>query len=128
MRTRQALKNMISSLLLQLTLAISGIIVPRFFTALYGSSVNGLVSSISQFITYMGLVEAGIGAAGTVALYGPIARKETENINGIISAARAFYQRSGLIFVGLVAGLFVLYPYLVQNEIQDLAFIRMMMV
>lgn len=126
MRTRQALKNMIASLMLQVVLAISGIIVPRFFTELYGSSVNGLVSSISQFITYMGLVEAGIGAAGTVALYGPIARNETGEINGIISAARTFYLRSGLIFVGLVAALVAFYPYAVKNEIQNLEFIRIM--
>lgn len=126
MRTKQALKNMTASLLLQVVLALSGIIVPRFFTAFYGSSVNGLVSSISQFITYMSLVEAGIGAAGTVALYGPIARKETSEINGIVSAARMFYLRSGLIFVALVVGLVLIYPYAVQNEIQNLTFIRTM--
>lgn len=48
MRTKQALKNTISSLLLEVVVAISGLIVPRIFTAAYGSSVNGLVSSISQ--------------------------------------------------------------------------------
>lgn len=126
MRTRQALKNMITSLMLQVVLAVSGIIVPRFFTALYGSPVNGLVSSISQFITYMGLVEAGIGAAGTVALYGPVARNETNEINGIVSAARTFYLRSGMIFVGLVAALVACYPFVVKNEIQDVQFIRIM--
>ena len=59
MRTKLAMKNMVFSLLLELATAISGIIVPRFFTALYGSAVNGLVTSINQFITYMTLVEAG---------------------------------------------------------------------
>ena len=73
MRTKQALKNAVFSVFLQLTLAVSGILVPRFFIALYGSAVNGLVSSISQFITYMSLVEAGVGAAATVSLYGPLA-------------------------------------------------------
>lgn len=126
MRTRQALKNTVASLLLQVVLAVSGIIVPRFFTELYGSAVNGLVSSINQFITYMSLVEAGIGAAGTVALYGPIARKETERVSSIVSAARSFYLRSGVIFLGLVAALVLLYPSVVKNEIGDTSFIRMM--
>lgn len=128
MRTRQALKNMIASLLLQVVLAISGILVPRFFTALYGSAVNGLVSSITQFISYMSLVEAGIGAAGMVALYGPIARREIDEVNGIVSAARSFYMKSGLVFVGLIAALVLLYPSIVQNEIQDVGFIRLMIV
>lgn len=126
MRTKQAFKNAFMSLLLEAVLALSGILIPRFFIALYGSPVNGLVSSINQFITYMGLVEAGIGAAGTVALYRPLAEKKTEEINGIVSAARSFYLRSGLIFLLLAAALVGLYPRAVQNEIQDVSFIRVM--
>lgn len=126
MRTRQAMKNALMSFMLQITLAISGIIVPRFFIAVYGSSVNGLTSSINQFITYMSLVEAGIGAAGTVALYRPIAEKNQKKINEIVSAARSFYQRSGIIFLLLAAVLVFAYPYIVHNEIQDVGFIRMM--
>ena len=126
MRTRQALKNTVASLLLQVVLALSGIVVPRFFTALYGSAVNGLVSSVSQFISYMSLVEAGVGAAGTVALYGPLARQEQDRINRILSAARSFYLRSGVIFGALLAVLVVLYPAAVRSEIADTAFIRMM--
>lgn len=64
MRTRQAAKNTTASLLLQIVLAISGVLVPRFFIIQYGSAVNGLASSITQFIGYMGLVEAGVSAAG----------------------------------------------------------------
>ncbi|MFR1103964.1 MAG: lipopolysaccharide biosynthesis protein [Acutalibacteraceae bacterium] len=126
MRTKQAFKNALMSLLLQLVLALSGFIIPRFFITLYGSPVNGLVSSISQFISYMGLVEAGIGAAGTVALYRPIADHNIKEINGIISAARNFYMRSGSIFALLVAGLTFFYPFVVKNEIQDTSFIRIM--
>ncbi len=56
MRTRQAFINALFSILLQLALAVSGLLVPRFFISAFGSAVNGLVSSISQFITYMSLV------------------------------------------------------------------------
>ncbi len=126
MRTRQALINTVTSILLQVVLAISGIIVPRFFTALYGSSVNGLVSSITQFISYINLVEAGISAAGMVALYGPLARGEKDNINGVFAAANRFYRQSGLIFAALIGLLVLLYPFAVKNEIGDTAFIRTM--
>lgn len=126
MRTKQAFKNALMSLLLQVALALSGLIVPRFFIALYGSPMNGLVSSINQFISYMGLVEAGVSAAGTVALYRPIADKDTQRINQILSAAKEFYRRSGMIFAALVAALVLGYPYVVKNQIQDMGFIRMM--
>ncbi|MGI6279383.1 MAG: lipopolysaccharide biosynthesis protein [Acutalibacteraceae bacterium] len=126
MRTKQAFKNAAFSVLLQLSLAISGILVPRFFIALYGSAVNGLVSSISQFITYMSLVEAGVGAAATVSLYKPLADSDVKAVNGVLSATKRFYIRSGLLFAGLVALLVTAYPYLVHNEINDTSFIRLM--
>ena len=126
MRTRQALKNAVTSLLLQLVTAISGIIVPRFFTAAYGSAVNGLASSIGQFITYMGLVEAGVGAASIIALYKPLAEQNFGEVNGIVAAAKKFYLRSGLVFVILDAILILLYPFIVKNEITDVTFIRLM--
>lgn len=128
MRTKQAIKNVISSLLLQLVTAVSGILLPRFFIELYGSAVNGLVSSITQFISYMCLVEAGIGAAGAVALYKPLADKDELSVSRIVSAAKKFYIRSGLIFVALVAGLVLLYPFSVDGEINDSGFIRWMIV
>ncbi len=126
MRTRQALKNTIASLLLEVVLALSSFLIPRFFTEVYGSAVNGLVSSISQFITYITLVEAGIGAAGMVALYKPLADQNHREVSAIVSAARSFYLRSGGIFVAFVALLVLSYPSIVQSEIQDAVFIRTM--
>ena len=75
MRTKLAFKNLATSLILQLVLALSGFIIPRFFTELYGSSMNGLVNSISQFIAYLNLVEAGISSSVIVSLYKPLADK-----------------------------------------------------
>ena len=128
MRTKQALKNTITSILLQLVSIVPGIVIPQLFIAAYGSPVNGLVTSISQFITYMGLVEAGIGAAGMVALYRPLADNDVGTINGIISAARTFYLRSGAIFVVLIGALVAFYPFAVKSEITDVSFIRTMIV
>lgn len=126
MRTKLAFRNAAASLLLQLTLALSGILLPRFFIAVYGSPVNGLVSSITQFISYMTLVEAGIGAAGTVSLYQPLARGDLPSVSRIVSAARRFYLRSGALFAALAVLLTVFYPYAVRSEIQNVSFIRMM--
>ena len=126
MRTRQAFMNAVFSLMLQVVLAISGLLVPRFFIAVYGSAVNGLVSSITQFITYLSLVEAGVGAAGTVALYKPLAEKDSLRVSGILSATRVFYLRSGLIFAGLVGLLVIFYPFAVKSEINDGGFVRLM--
>lgn len=126
MRIGFAFKNTLASFLVEIVAAISGIILPRFFISVYGSSVNGLVSSISQFITYMGLVEAGVSAAATVELYKPLAQEDHNKINEIVSAAKAFYLKSGVIFVILDVLLILGYPFVVQNEIADARFVRMM--
>lgn len=126
MRAKNALRNMIASILLELTAAVSGILLPRFFIATYGSSVYGLVSSIGQFITYMGLVEAGVGAAAIIDLYKPLADGDNLKISEIVSAARGFYNRLGIIFLSLDAVLILGYPYIVRNEISDASFVRMM--
>lgn len=125
MRNRQAFKNMISSIILQLVVSLSGIILPRFFLQAYGSSVNGMVSSINQFISYLALVEAGVGTAATVALYGPMSDEDYGKINGIVSAARKFYLRSGLVFLLLVAGLAYAYPFMISRQL-DSGLVRFM--
>ena len=126
MRTKLAFKNLATSLILQLVLALSGFIIPRFFTELYGSSMNGLVNSISQFIAYLNLVEAGISSSVIVSLYKPLADKNEKKINSILAAAKSFYRKSGILFTILVLLLILVYPYAVKNEISDVWFIRQM--
>ena len=68
----------------------------------YGSEINGLVTSISQFIGYFSLVEAGLASAAVYSLYKPLAEKDTKGINAILSASRHFYNQAVYIFVSIV--------------------------
>lgn len=119
MRNKQAFKNMLSSLILQLVVALSGIILPRFFIMAYGSSVNGMVSSVGQFLTYLALVEAGISSAALVELYKPLAEGNTNERNQVLTATRRFYNRSGILYVVLLLALVVGYPFLIQNQVDN---------
>ena len=49
-------KNIITSLLLRIITIICGFIIPKIIISNYGSNVNGLVSSISQFLGYIVLL------------------------------------------------------------------------
>ena len=53
-------KNTFWNLVYQLTAVVAGFLVPRAIIGVYGSEVNGLVTSLTQFIGYFALVEAGI--------------------------------------------------------------------
>lgn len=109
-RTKKFLYNSMSTAFFQAMVMIAGFITPRFMLVHYGSEINGLVSSINQFITYFNLVEAGLGSAAVYSLYKPLADGDHKRINSIISAAKHFYYISGGIFAVMIVGLAAVYP------------------
>ena len=123
MRSKLAFKNMAANLFLQVIVFLSGIILPRFILEAYGSTVNGMITSINQFLTYLGLAEAGVGTATVVALYTPLALNRTGEVNSILSASRRFYNRSGTLFLVMVLVLTYIYPFLISNQL-DYALVR----
>ncbi|KLE14594.1 hypothetical protein [Clostridium sp. C8] len=128
-RTKKFFYNSVSSAVLQIITMIVGIIIPRIVLKYYGSEINGLVSSISQFISYFTVVEAGLAGAATYALYKPLADSNFSEVNGIVSAAKKFYTQSGYIFVSLVLGLALIYPSFVKvDNISNLSVIFLVIV
>ena len=105
-----------STALYQAIVMIAGFITPRFMLVHYGSEINGLVSSINQFITYFNLVEAGLGSAAVYSLYKPLADNDHKRINAIVSAAKHFYYVSGAVFAVLVVALAAVYPSFAKVE------------
>lgn len=108
--------NLLAEMLLQVTVLIIGIILPKVMLISFGSEMNGLVSSIKQFITYLTLVEAGLAGACIYSLYKPLANKDYNEINIILSSAKKFYNSSGIIFSILALILAVIFPYLVDSS------------
>lgn len=111
---KTSIMNTTSSIISQIVVMVIGLVLPRLYIETYGSEVNGLVTSITQFISYFTLVEAGLASAGVSALYGPIASKDTSKINRVLVAIRNFYYKTGTIFSGLIIGLAVIYPLFIK--------------
>lgn len=118
-RSKKFMYNSITTALLQVVTMIAGFITPRFMLTAYGSEINGLVSSILQFISYFNLVEAGLSSAAVFSLYKPIADHDHGRINSIVAAAKHFYIKSGFIFVGLVVALAFCYPFITSSTVLD---------
>ncbi|MDD4494278.1 MAG: hypothetical protein PHV32_08010 [Eubacteriales bacterium] len=116
-RTSKFLKNSVFQFVYQVALMITGFILPRVMLVNYGSEVNGLVSSISQFINYFALVEAGLSAATIYSLYAPLAEHDRTKISNIVCASRDFYRQSGYIFIALLVVLAGVYPLLVKSNV-----------
>jgi len=112
-RTTRFVKNTLSTAIYQLTAMVMGFITPRLMILYYGSEVNGLIVSVTEFLTYFKMVEAGLAAAAYVALYEPLAKRDYPAISGVVSAARGFYNTAGWLFVGITLLFSVLYPVFV---------------
>ena len=114
---QKSIKNLVYTALSQLISIAFGLILPRLFVTSYGSEVNGLLSSLSQFLVYLGLFEAGVGAATMQALYKPVAQKNWDGINGVLAATHGYYKKTGRwYFVGLLT-LSLLYPVFVDSSL-----------
>lgn len=116
-RSKKFFYNTLFTALLQVVNILATLIVPKFMLQYYGSEINGLVTSITQFINYFNLVEAGLSSAAIYALYKPLADKDDERISAIVSASKKFYVQAGLVFTGLTILLAVIYPLYI--DIQD---------
>lgn len=115
MRTRNFLYNTISTAALQIITMIVGFFIPWAMLKYYGSEINGLSSSISQFIGYISLVEAGLAGAAVYALYKPIVDNNYKKINSILVSTRKFYNQTGIFFSIFVILLAVIYPLFVKT-------------
>ncbi len=115
MRGKKATKNIFSSLLLQVVTIICGFIVPKLIIGQYGSNVNGLIVSITQFLAYITLLEAGFGPVVKAILYKPIANKNKKEIENILKASEKFFKKISLIFIIYIIILILIYPIIVNS-------------
>lgn len=120
MKKRITLLNIILSMLLQLSSVISGLILPRLILSTFGSSVNGLNSSIEQFLNYIAIIEGGITGVISANLYKPLVEKEWEKVSSVLATARSFYRKIGLIFIGYTIVIGVVYPHVVNTGFDDI--------
>ena len=109
-RTSKFLYNTFFAAAYQITVLIAGFVTPRFMLQYYGSEINGLITSITQFIVYFNLVEAGLSNASVYSLYKPLAENDQKKISAIVVATQRFYMVSGYIFLALVMLLAFIYP------------------
>lgn len=114
MRTKNVAYGSMATAILSLVTMIAGLIIPRQIILAFGSEINGISNSITQFISYFSLLEAGLAGSAIFSLYKPIATKDQAMINGILSASKQYYNRIALLYLGSVVLFSVIFS-LTQN-------------
>lgn len=108
--------NSLSSLALQIVSTISGLIIPRLILSQLGSDVNGLVSSLAQFLNFVTLLEGGLSAVIMANLYKPIAERNHNKISSIVKTTQNFYHNVSYIFIAYSVGLAIIYPLVIHSS------------
>ena len=109
-KNKVTLLNVLSSLLLQIFNIVSAFIIPRIILSYFGSEVNGLVSSLTQFLSYITLVEGGVTGVITASLYKPLVNKDFEKVSSIVKTSNSFFRKIGLLFIGYSLIVALIYP------------------
>ncbi len=115
MRKDLLVKNSVASLLFQVTAIVCGFVLPRVFLQHFGSEVNGLVNSISQFLSVVAFLELGVGAVVQSSLYKPLADKDSHQISCVVVSANRFFRTIALVLLVYVVVLMLVYP-MISNQ------------
>lgn len=113
----RSFKNICYSAISQIVTILLGLLLPRLYLVNYGSEINGLLNSANQFLVYLSLFEAGIGAVTLQALYKPVAEDDKGSVNAILAATNQYYKRTGAYYlIGLIL-LSVAYPFMADSSL-----------
>lgn len=115
--SKKGIANIITSFLGQIITLALGIIIPRLVLVNLGSESNGLMTSINTVLTYVALLEAGVGTASLMALYTPVALDDKQRINSILAATDSFYKRSGRWYFIAVVMMTVVFPLSIESTL-----------
>ena len=125
---KKLLLNTITSLGYQIIYVIYGLIFPRLILQAYGSQVNGLVSSVTQFLSVMALSEFGMTAVVQSSLYKPVAEHDTLSISKILTSSDKFFRKVAGIFIIYVIALCFVYPFFLQTTFSRIFVIQIIII
>jgi len=97
-RVMRVKMNTFSSLAHQLVTTLCGLVIPWIMIDTFGSTAYGITISIAQFLSYITLLEGGIGRVARGALYKPLAERDEERVSQVYLAVKRFFTTIGLIF------------------------------
>lgn len=109
-RKKRLAYNTLSSICLQLVNVISSFIVPRLILSAFGSEINGLVNSITQFLGVITFLDLGVGAVVKSSLYAPLSNNDDETVSKIYLSASRFFKKIAIIMLGYSIILVAVYP------------------
>lgn len=127
-RLKNAYYSSLTSIIYQIVSIACGFILPKIILDAYGSTYNGVVSSITQFLGFFSILQAGIQGSTRVALYKSLSCNDHEKTSSIMVANEKYYRRLSVILVAYVIVLAIIFPFLLNEEIAKLDIVLLVVI
>lgn len=117
MKKKSVVINLIVSMFTQLVTLILGLVLPRLILLTWGSEYNGLLSSVTNILRYLTLLEAGFNTATLQALYKTVAEDDKEQTSVVVRTSQNYYHKISFVYAAIVLVVAILYPATVNSTI-----------
>lgn len=87
----------------------------RLFLSVLGDSYNGLQSMATQVLSYLNIIELGVGAAFIFHFYKPLAEHNELRVCAVFNGAKIIMRRIGYVFTILLFIAASCYPFFVKD-------------
>ena len=112
----------------QIVTALFGFVLPSMILNNYGTNLHGYTMSVSNIMSYVALVNAGLAPAAVQALYTPLAKKDTYRLNQVLNAIAHFYTVSGCLYMMAIAIIAGVLPFVLANQLPPILVVLLMIV
>lgn len=109
MRIKNSINNIVTGLIGQLIIILTGFVTRTVFIKMLGSTYLGVSGLFGNILTVLSMAEMGIGQAIIFSLYKPIAEKDEDRICSLMKLYSTVYR--ALFFIVFILGISIL-PFL----------------
>lgn len=118
MKSKKALYNIVTEFFYQFVAIICSFILPKIVLNAYGSEYNGIIQSITQFLSYISILTLGISGSTRIAIYK--AKGDIVKISKVVKATQCYMKKVTFAFIGYVVFLSLIYPLIIKSDISNL--------
>ena len=118
-RERRAKLSIVVSLIARVVTLVCGLIVTPLLLKAFGTELYGATASITQFLSFITLLNGGVSGVSRAALYKPLADNDMDAVGKIIYEIRKFYKIVGSIFTVYVIVLACSFRAISHTDVVD---------
>ena len=122
-RGRKSILNSTSGFFKTLLVSIAGLVATKIYIKYFGSDFNGVMTTSTQLMSALMVLEGGFTIASNVALYKPFEKRDFNTVNAILSATKKRFELMSVLTMSVGIFAAILYGCLIKSSVHRLVII-----